>query len=574
MSTVEHAKGDAAVLADPVSTEVIRYGLEAAADQMRVNLCRTAFSPVIYDVQDFAAALYDRDVRLLAQARSVPGFLGTMGFCIESIVERVGGPESLQDGDVLFSTYGYDIGSHPQDAAVVVPGFFEGELIGYAVIKGHHLDIGAKDPYCSDTTDIFQEGAIFPGVRIFSAGVRNEEMYRTILANSRAPVALAGDLNAQIGSARVGLQELNRLLTRFGRERFEAAVERIFDHGERVMREFIRGLADGQYRASGVMDDNCLDLGVPVPLEVTIDVDGDELCIDLSDSADQQRGPINSPRAMSVSYMRCAMVTLAGLAVGVNEGHFRAFEIKTRPGSVFEPLPPAPMFLYPLPGAVMVSLVQKALADALPEVVPADAGAHGVVMTWGNDARTGFWVEMMLTSPGLGASHQGDMTAPLMPVPASGLKSTPAEVAELSGHIVVERLEYAPDSGGAGKFRGGPGVDAVYRARDDQMLIAIADRTVMPPWGLHGGKEARANRWQVRFPDGTVDASHTKVTSLPIPAGTRIEHGTSGGGGFGPPSERDPQAVLEDVREGLVTEEAARRDYPHAFADAGSAGTA
>lgn len=564
MSTVEQAKADRDQAADAVSTEVIRYGLEAAADYMRVTLCRTAVSPVIYEMQDFAAALFDRDMRLLAQARSMPGFLGTLGFALEAMVGRAGGPESLREGDVIFSTYGYDIGAHQQDATIVVPGFFEGELVGYAAVKAHQMDIGAKDPYCTDTVDIFQEGTIFPGVRIYAGGVRNEDLYRTILANSRAPQVLAGDLRAQIGCAQVGLRELNRLLERFGRDRFDGAVERIFDHGERVMRRFVAGLADGTYRASGAMDDDCLSVGVPVPLEVRVEVDGEAIVVDLTESADQQAGPINSPRAMTVSQTLLAVVTLAGAGRSMNEGYFRPIEIKTRPGSVFDPVAPAPIFLYGLPGTFAFSLVHQALSDALPDVVPADNGGHGAAMLWGMD-EDGMWMATLCHAVGMGASARGDMTVPLMPPPVSGLLTSPAEITELSGHVIVERMELAPDSGGAGRFRGGLAVNGHYRTRDAQKLITLQDRTQSPPWGLQGGRHGRANSSRIRLPDGTVRELQ-KVTSLPLPAGTVFEYHSAGGGGYGDPAERDPQAVLDDVREGYVSEAAARRDYPHVFA--------
>ncbi|MBS1870282.1 MAG: hydantoinase B/oxoprolinase family protein [Actinobacteria bacterium] len=551
--------------ADPVTTEVIRYGLEAAAEQMRVSLCRSAFSPAIYDGLDFGAALYDREVRLLSQAKAMPGFLGTLGFCIEAMVGRVGGPEALREGDVVFSTYGYDIGSHQQDAVVVVPGFFEGELVGYAVIKAHHLDIGAKAPYCTDTTDIFQEGTIFPGVRIYSAGVRNEDLYRTILANSRAPEVLAGDLNAQIGSARVGLRELNRLLERFGRTRFEAAVERILDHGERVVRNFLAGVPDGRYSASGALDDNAVDPGVPVPLEVVVDVRGDEISIDLSESADQQRGPVNSPAAVSVGMVCVAVATLAGVEGGVNGGYFRPIDVKTRPGSIFEPIAPAPIFLYGWAGTYAIGLVHRALADTLPDIVPADNGFHGGMMMWGSDERDGLWLVAAMHAVGMGASARGDMTTPLLSIALSGLTTIPAEIQELTGHVVVERFELIPDTGGAGRLRGGLGVRGRYRARDPQVLMVLLERTQSPPWGLRGGGDGRPNSASVLLPDGTVQDVF-KVPGMQLPAGAVAEYRSGGGGGFGPPSERDPEAVLHDVREGYVTEEAARRDYPHAFA--------
>ena len=229
-------RGDSVAEADPITTEVIRHGLNSAAEQMKIALRRTAFSPVIYEMIDFCCALYDRDIRLLAQAQALPAFLGTMNFCVEACVRSVGGEQELEEGDIIFSTYGFDIGSHSQDAAVVAPAFVDGELVGYAAVKAHHLDIGAKEPYCTDTTDNFQEGTIFPGVKLYRRGELQQDMFRTIVANSRLPVALQGDLNAEILSLKMGVAALTRLIERYGLATFTTSVERMFDHGEAVLR--------------------------------------------------------------------------------------------------------------------------------------------------------------------------------------------------------------------------------------------------------------------------------------------------------------------------------------------------
>src|ERR671931_794146 len=174
--------------ADPVTTEVIRHGLNSAAEQMKRALVRTAFSPVIYEVLDFAVAIYDRQVRLLAQAPSLPLFMGTMNFCVEAAVAAVGGEEELEPGDIILYNVPYGTGSHPQDAAVVMPVFVDdGELVGYTTIKGHWLDIGGKEPYPTDTVDVFQEGTIFPGVKLFSGGALVRDIWRFATANSRVP---------------------------------------------------------------------------------------------------------------------------------------------------------------------------------------------------------------------------------------------------------------------------------------------------------------------------------------------------------------------------------------------------
>src|SRR5258705_2359588 len=234
-----------AVDADPITTEVIRHGLDSAANQMKRALIRTAFSPIIYEVLDFAVAIYDREIRLLAQAPSLPLFMGTMNFCVQAAVEAVGGVDALEPGDIVLYNYPYGTGSHPQDAAVVMPVFRQDqELIGYATIKGHWLDIGGKEPYSTDTVDVFQEGTIFPGVKLYSRGQLVKDIYRMALANSRVPKFVAGDINAEVVGVRTAATALLRLVERYGLEAFQRSVDRMFDHGEQVVRSYFQRRPD------------------------------------------------------------------------------------------------------------------------------------------------------------------------------------------------------------------------------------------------------------------------------------------------------------------------------------------
>ena len=318
--------------ADPIMTEVIRHGLNSAANQMKRALIRTAFSPVIYEVLDFAVAIYDRDVRLLAQAPSLPLFMGTMNFCIEAAVEAVGGEEALEPGDIILYNYPYGTGSHPQDAAVVMPIFLrDEELIGYSTIKGHWLDIGGKEPYSTDTVDVFQEGTIFPGVKLYSRGERVDDIYRMALANSRVPKMVAGDINAEVVGVRTATAAVLRLVEKYGLETFKTSVERMFDHGEQVVRAYFEKLPDGRYVGQGQMDNNGLDDN-PVPFEVAVEVDGSTVRVDFTNSPDAHPGPINCPIASTVSASRIAITMLAGSGESPNEGHFRPIEVVARPG--------------------------------------------------------------------------------------------------------------------------------------------------------------------------------------------------------------------------------------------------
>jgi N-methylhydantoinase B len=563
--------GAGVVDADPIRTEVIRHGLDAAADQMGIVLKRTAFSPVIYEITDFAAALYDRQVRLLSQARALPLFLGTFNLCIERSVAKLGGEDVLEPGDVIFSTYGYDIGSHQQDATIILPGFYDGELIGYAAVKAHHMDIGAKEPYCTDTTDIFQEGVIFPAVRLYRRGELQEDLWRTVLANTRMPEEFEGDLSAQITAAKAGLTGLDRMIERYGLDQFRESVDRMLDHGESIIRTFFEKIPDGRYTATGAMDSNGI-TDDEVPFEISVEVSGSEVVVDFTNSPPEQPGPINCPLAAIVSVSRAAIMSIAGGGDSANEGHFRSMEVRTRPGTMFDPKPPAPIYLYSWAALQSLDVIHKALAEAMPEAVPAMSGGDlGAMVWWGKDENGNTWGDVNDHHPGQGASAGGDGGSPLMHISCSGIRNSPVEVLEARGRVLTEKFEFAQDSGGAGKHRGGPGVDNFYRAQVDFWATLPWERTKNPPWGLYGGGPARPNHIELEFPDGRTEIVR-KATGIFIPKGTLMKLMTGGGGGWGLAAERDPEAVRADVAEGYISEESARRDYPHAFVSGNGTG--
>ena len=555
-----------AVDADPITTEIIRHGLNSAAEQMKRALIRTAFSPVIYEVVDFAVAIYDRQVRLLAQAPSLLIFMGTMNFCVEAAVEAVGGEDKLDPGDIVLYNYPYGTGSHPQDCAVVMPVFLhDEELIGYTAIKGHWLDIGGKEPYSTDTVDVFQEGTIFPGVKLYRRGELVRDIYRMAVANSRVPKMVAGDLNAEVSSARIGANAFTRVVERYGLDVFSSSVERMFDHGEAVVRSYFEQIPDGRYVGHGVMDDDGIG-DEQVPFEVTLEVSGSDIRVDYSSAPDAQVGPINCPIASTVSATRVAISLLAGGGEWPNEGHFRPIEIAARPGSMFHPNPPSPCFLYAWPTFQAIETIYDAVAQAIPEAVPACSGGDiASLVWWGFREATGEpWADGAPHPVGQGASVRGDGANSLIHHGEASTRFSPTEVWESKNPWLVERVELRRDSGGAGRHRGGLGVELHFRMLEDSYVTAAIERTKNPPWGLEGGLEAKPNDADLLLPDGST-TRFGKITRLLCPKGSMLRLHTGGGGGYGPPDERDPSAVHADIREDYVSDEQARRHYPHAF---------
>ncbi|MGN6380605.1 MAG: hydantoinase B/oxoprolinase family protein [Gaiellales bacterium] len=552
--------------ADPVTTEIVRHGLNAAADQMKRALVRTSFSPVIYEVLDFAAALYDRDVCLLAQAPSLPVFMGTMSFCVEAAVAAVGGEGALEPGDIILFNDPYGTGSHPQDAAMVMPAFMDdGELVGYAAIKAHWLDIGGKEPYSTDTVDVFQEGTIFPGVKLYSGGTLVPDIFRFATANSRVPKMVAGDINATVVGVRTGVAGLLRVVERYGVDRFRESVAHMYDHGEALVRSWFSQLPHGRYIGRGEMDSDGIS-DDRVPFEVIVDIERDGVRLDFSNAPAQRPGPINCPLPSTVSASRIAISMLAGGGEAPSEGHFRPIEVVTRPGTLFHPRHPAPCFLYGWAGDQAIEAIYRAIAQAVPTAVPACSGGDICALVWwGTREATGEpWTDGSPHPIGQGASSRGDGASSLMHVSEASTRIAPAEVWEAKNPWLVERCELAADSGGPGRYRGGLGIDLSFRMLEDAWVTSTVERTKNAPWGLEGGGEARANSMQVELPDGT-RTPYSKATRLPLPRGATVHLHTGGGGGFGDPAERDPAAVAEDIAEGYVSETEARRQYPHAF---------
>lgn len=551
--------------ADPITTEVVRAALNSAAGQMKHTLIRTAFSPVIYEIHDFAVALYDRNIRMLAQAPTLPAFTGTMNFCVEAAVESIGGPDKLKPGDSIIYNQPYGTGSHAQDVAVVTPAFLGDELIGYACNKAHWLDIGAKSPYCTDTTDVFQEGVVIPGIKICREGEFVEDTLKFIVSNCRLPSEVEGDLRAQVASNTVGVQELANLVQRFGKDTFACSVERMFDHGELMTRKVLENIPNGRYVAKGQLDDNGIDEDI-VPFEIILEVNGSDITVDISGAPDASKGPINCPFPSTVSMIRVTLSSIVGASGAPTDGHFRPIRVISRSGSLFHPVSPQPCYLYGWPIMAAMEAMYQALSNASPDLVPAGSGADiASVSFWGyREDKTPFYCGSSLPV-GQGAHVKGDgATMFLSALAFSRLAS--AEIKEAKYPIRIDKWEYRPDSSGVGKHRGGMGWSFHWTALTDGLLISTVDQTLSRPFGVSGGGAGTPNHLELVYPDGKV-RELGKATDLPLPKGTRVHIETGGGGGYGAPAERSSDAVLKDLEEGLVTEETARRVYPQVFAN-------
>jgi N-methylhydantoinase B len=438
------------------------------------------------------------------------------------------------------------------------------ELAGYAANKAHWLDIGALAPYCTNTTDVFQEGVVIPGVKLYRAGKRNEDVYRLLLANCRFTQAVAGDINAQVASCHVGARELVRIIQRFGLETFKAHVEHMFAHGEHVVRECIRKIPDGSYRATCHMDNNGVDDN-PISFEVVVEIAGSTVRFDFSRAPDAQCGPTNCPLPSTVSGARVTLAMLAGSAHETpNEGHFRPMEVVTRRGSMFHPVEPQPCYLYAWPVISSMEGIFEAFAKATDGRIPSGSAADIVgVQYYGKHHTTGeLFFGGSALPVGQGALPRADGATLFVPALAQSQTQSP-ELQEAKLPILYEKWEFTADSAGPGKYRGGSGWELHFQTLQDLSLISELERTKVPGWAQKGGLSGTPNRFEIDFSDGHTE-SLIKATNRAVSAGSHFRIYCGGGGGYGAPAERDPAAVRRDLLDGLITEQHASTYYPHA----------
>ncbi|MFD9123222.1 hydantoinase B/oxoprolinase family protein [Kitasatospora sp. NPDC059571] len=533
---------------DPVTVEIVRNALIAAADDMNATLMRSAYTPVIYECGDCVVALLDADHQVLGQSAGLPIFLGNLESCTRATEERFG-RDAWQPGDVWILNDSYLGGTHLNDVTIFGPVFVDGELAGFTATRAHWIDVGSKDPGGSmDSVSIFQEGLRIGPQKLLEGGRPVAALMDTIASNVRFPYPTTGDMQAMIATITTGQVRLEELVCRFGIDVLRRARDEIFTQTERLERRMVRGIPDGVYTAEGYLDNDGIDLATPVAVRLRITVRGEEIEFDLTESADQTTGPINCGTAQAVAACRVGYKLLVSPDLPANGGSFRPLSVKVRDGSVFGAKAPAACQWYFSHLGLLIDLVAKALAPVLPATVA--AASHGdsmVVMFAGTDPRHGDqYVSLEATLGGWGAWEGSDGEDALINNVNGSLKDVPVEVLEARYPLRVTHYGFRPDSGGPGRWRGGNGVVREYTALHDCTVSLWFERSVTPAWGLFGGHAAAP-------PEVVVNAGRPgekrllKANGLPLRAGDTVRCLTGGGGGYGDPAQRDHQAVQADI---------------------------
>lgn len=548
---------------DPITLAILRNSFSSAAREMYWAFKRTVMLPILYEYNDFGMSLYDDRLELLADAPGLPLFLGSMDVCIERTLEKLGGPGSLRPGDILINNHPFLTGGQPADAGLIEPIFHGGEVVGYSALRAHMGDVGAKGPYPLDSTDMFQEGTLYPGLKVYDEGRLNETLITIVAANSRLPVETVGSIVAGSAALQACSRKLVAVIDRYGLETYRAAVSELVAQGEQAVRAAVAAIPDGTYSCRDEMDDNGVERD-PVPLSCDVQIAGDDITIDLSGSAGTQRGPINCPWAYTVTTCRFALKRILTPDMPVNGGEHKPLRVIAPEGSIFNPLPPAPTFLGAGTSLRLADMIVKAFADALPDRIPADsAGDLVMTMAYVSDPatrRTSFFFDA--GAIGHGAVRGADGMNGLIHSVEAGIEALPTEILEVRMPVIKHRFELVTDSGGPGEFRGGLSAEAEFEFAGDGLAVVWAEKArVSRPEGLQGGLgPPSANETRV-FPGTERELRLGKKADIPIVPGDRIVVRPAGGGGYGDPRARDPERVAADVRDEYVSHEAARRFY-------------
>ena len=559
--------------ADAVLTEIVRNGVLAVTEEMKTNLMRTAYNMIIYEALDFTVGLFTPEGETVSIGLGLPSFIRGMSETVKAKIAHFG-KDGIGPGDILVTNDAYITGSHLHHFTFTIPIFHRGRLSGFACCMAHWPDVGGV--LGGVTTDIYSEGIQIPIVKYQKAGVVNQDLVDIIGMNVRIPERAMGDLRAQITAVTTGERRFLELLERYGRDEVLDAIGNIMDQSEASARARTRTIPDGVYEAESFMDDDGVEIGKRIPIKVRVIVKGDGMTIDLSEVSRQVRGFFNSGPSTGVS---CAQVAYKCLTsptdYPINEGSLRPLKAIVPRGTIVSAEKPAAMRWWMTFPMTIVDTVFKAMAQAIPNRTIAGHHADlGVALLHGISHKDGrlFLSSLGPSGGGWGAKVNEDGMSATVCLNDGDTHNHPVEQLEAKFPLLFERHALRENSCGAGRFRGGLGTEQVVVARSPINFNIQVERVHCPPWGLLGGRAGLGNQVAIRVDGREIgDFPNAKVLSRRLNAGDALIVRTGGGGGFGPPEERDPQAVAYDVRQGYIDPEVARGGYKVALDATGRA---
>lgn len=547
---------------DPITSEVIKNALAAAADEMALIVMRSAYSPVVRDTMDYSTALCDRNGKLIAQGLTLAVQLGSFPDSMKILMQDHAAAAKPGDVFIYNDPYGSG-GQHLPDFYIVKPIFHDGAIEGWACTMAHHCDVGGIAPgsIAIHATEVLQEGICLPIAKICEAGVPNEMLFNILAKNTRLPVHLLGDIRAQLAACAVGERGYVELLKRYGRDPLRRYLDAMHDQAEQVMRSIIAGIPDGTYNFEDWVD------GVgehpePVRIAVEVVVAGDAISIDFAGTSKQVPAAINCPIAMVNSATYCAIRCLTNLDIPNCEGYMRPVTISAPRGSVLNPEHPAACGARGVMGYRAFDAIMGALAGVIPDrAIAASEGGPTLFAIGGRHHGKPFVLtEVMVGTWGARATLDG---VEGISNPAANLSNNPVELIEAELPLEIVQYSFVEDSGGPGRRRGGLAFRREYRLLSDEAVCTLrSDRRDHPPYGIAGAGSGGSSSNVMNPGTGKESLLPTMpMAAIRLTQGDVIRHTSAGGGGFGPAFEREPEYVLEDVLDGKVSLAAAARHY-------------
>jgi N-methylhydantoinase B len=548
---------------DAITVEIVRNGLIAVTEEMKSNLMRTAYNMIIYEALDFTVGLFTKEGETVSIGLGLPMFIRGMSETVKAKIKHFG-MERIKPGDIYITNDAYLTGSHLNHITLTQPVFHEGELVAFTCCMAHWLDIGGSMGHV--TTDIYSEGLQIPILKYMDEGEVNQGLVDLIAMNVRLPDLAMGDLRAQVTAVTTGERRFLELIQRYGKSDVLKSIEIIMEQTDKAARLSVASIPDGVYEAESFMDDDGINIGVPIPIRVKVEVKNGRITIDLSDVSSQVSGFYNSGITTGIS---CAQVAYKCLTTPtkypVNDGSFRSLDIVMPPGRVISATRPAPMRWWMTFPMTVIDTIFKALAPAIPDRVIAGHHADLVAaMVHGITPEDGkfFIAAIGPLGGGWGAKSREDGVSVTVCINDGDTHNSPTEQMESKYPILIEKYALRQDSGGAGLHRGGLGADIVVTALSPISVSTTIERSHCRPWGLEDGLSGMGNsvasRTQGVWKD---DYPNAKLANQRLRRGDAFAMRSGGGGGFGHPFERDAGLVAFDVSEGYVSREAAERDY-------------
>ena len=545
---------------DPIVLELIHSKVTSIVEEMRVVLFHSGYSTVLRESEDGSAGLLDAGLRTLAVSKKLPFHFASFSAVMEHL-PRYFAPEDLAEGDVLLFNHPFEGNvTHTSDTVILVPIFFDGQIVGYSGTLAHKPDLGGVRGLTA-ARDLWEEGLVIPPVKYHSRGIVSRDLEHIVSANSRLPVETLGDLRGQVAACNVGARRMQELCGRFSAATVTAAARELMNRVASRLRGALEAMPDGTHEAEGILDHDNVNLSRSLRAHLAVTKTGDRILFDFSGSDRQAQGAVNLVTPMVKNSCYCALMAMTDPNLPFNHGFVEVVETRFREGTIVCPKPGAAVSHYTPLAHLVCDMAVKALGEFCPGRAAASSGGGGSIRLMGNLPSGNSWVLMELLNTAQGATAGRDGVNLIHgPLGAGQFRPGPIEIHESEFPLRITRFAVAPNSGGAGKFRGGMGSTREYQVLAEAVVpvrsLKGSLRGKLPPWGIFGGHGAQVGDV---FVNGVQVANGVREVSLK--AGDIVRVQTNAGGGFGDPYERDPKLVLGDVLDRYVTIESARQDY-------------